>query len=63
MKFEKNDWVDVEFICGFKTRGWIAGIGSHTIFSKQWIISLIDRYPGHEFDFVILDESCMRKIK
>ena len=63
MKFKDREWVNIEFPCGFETRGFIAGFGADLIFNRQWIVYLDDRYPGHEFDYVILDESCISKIK
>ena len=58
-----HDWVKVRFPCGFETKGVIVGVGSDLIFNRQWIVDLSRRYPGHEFDCVILDESCLYDIR
>ena len=63
MKYKCDEYVNVKFPCGFETRGWIKGVGADLIFNRQWIVYLLDRYPGHEFDCVILDESCIYEIR
>lgn len=63
-RFRQHHHVQVNFPCGFKTRGFIVGYAADIIgLNALWIVDLVDDYPGHPFSAVVVDESCIEDLE